>query len=79
MLEWVFISALFLARCPHYCVRGSIQGDPHRLSMEDAVRRRPDDRCCVHEGTAGKYKDIEERDGEKGHTCEHGEDKDNGV
>ena len=34
--------------------------------MGDAVSRRPDDRCCVHEGTAGKYKDIEERDGKKG-------------
>ena len=25
------------------------------------------------------WKDMEDRDGEKGPTCEHGEDKDNGV
>ena len=29
----------------HHCVRGSIQGVPHRLSVGDAVRRRPDDLC----------------------------------
>ena len=36
--------------CPYHatfrhCVRGSIQGVPHRLSMEAAVCRRPDDQC----------------------------------
>ena len=35
-------------------VRGSIQGVPHRLSVGAAVRRRPDDQCRVHGGTAGK-------------------------
>ena len=30
-------------------------------------------------GTAGKGEDLEDRDGEKGPTCEHGENKDNGV
>ena len=30
-------------------------------------------------GTAGKGADMEDRDGEKGPTCEHGEDKDYGV
>ena len=29
----------------HHCVRGSIQGVPHRLSVGAAVRRRPDDQC----------------------------------
>ena len=47
--------------------------------MEAAVRRRSDDQCRILGGTAGKVKDMEERDGEKGPTCEHGEDKDNGV
>ena len=40
-----------------------IQGVSHRLSM----------------GAAGKGEDLEDRDGEKGPTCEHGENKDNGV
>ena len=47
--------------------------------MRAAVRRRPDDRCSVHGGTVGKGKDMEGRDGEKGPTCEHGEDKDDGL
>ena len=47
--------------------------------MGAAVCRRPDDQCWVHVGTVGKGKDMEGRDGEKGPTCEHGEDKDNGV
>ena len=34
---------------------------------------------AVQGGTAGKGKDMEDRDGEKGPTCEHGENKDNGV
>ena len=38
-----------------------------------------DDQCWVHGGTAGKGADMEDRDGEKGPTCEHGEDKDYGV
>ena len=29
----------------HHCVRGSIQGVPHRLSVGAAVRRRLDDQC----------------------------------
>ena len=29
--------------------------------------------------TTEKDKDMEDRDGEKGPTCEHGENKDNGV
>ena len=33
---------------------------------------------AVHGGTAGKGADMEDRDGEKGPTCEHGE-KDYGV
>ena len=57
-------------------VRGSIQGVSHRLSLGAAVCRRPDDQCWVQGGTAGKGED---RDGEKGPTCEHGENKDNGV
>ena len=60
-------------------LRGSIQGVPHRLSVGAAVCRRPDDQCWVHGGTAGKGADMEDRDGEKGPTCEHGEDKDYGV
>ena len=63
----------------YHCVRGSIQGVLHRLSMGAAVCRQPDDQCWVQGGTAGKGKDMEDRDGEKGPTCEHGEDKDNGV
>ena len=51
----------------------------HKLSVGAAVRRRPDDQCWVHGGTAGKGADMEDRDGEKGPTCEHGEDKDYGV
>ena len=47
--------------------------------MGAAICRRPDDQCWVHGGTAGKGKDMEDRDGEKGPTCEHGENKDNGV
>ena len=34
---------------------------------------------AVHGGTAGKGADMEDGDGEKGPTCEHGEDKDYGV
>ena len=56
-----------------------IQGVSHRLSMGAAVCGRPDDQCWVHGGTAGKGEDLEGRDGEKGPTCEHGENKDNGV
>ena len=63
----------------YHCVRGSIQGVSHRLSMGAAVCGRPDDQCWVHGGTAGKGEDLEDRDGEKGPTCEHGENKDNGV
>ena len=33
----------------------------------------------VHGGAAGKGEDLEDRDGEKWPTCEHGENKDNGV
>ena len=51
----------------------------HRLSVGAAVRSKPDDQCWVHGGTAGKGADTEDRDGEKGPTCEHGEDKDYGV
>ena len=47
--------------------------------MGTAECRRPDDQCWVQGGTAGIGKDMEDRDGEKGSTCEHGEDKDNGV
>ena len=47
--------------------------------MGAAVCRRPDDQCWVQGGTAGKGKDMEDRDGEKGTMCEHGENKDNGV
>ena len=47
--------------------------------MGAAVCRRPDDQCRVQGGTAGKVKDTEDRDGEKGPTCENGKDKDNGV
>ena len=57
----------------------ALQGVPHRLSVGAAVRRRPDDQCWVHGGTAGKGADMEDRDGEKGPMCEHGEDKDYGV
>ena len=60
-------------------LEASIQGVPHRLSVGAAVHRRPDDQCWVHGGTAGKGADMEDRDGEKGPTCEHGEDKDHGV
>ena len=63
----------------YHGVRGSIQGVSHRLSLGAAVCRRPDDQCWVQGGTAGKGKDMEDRDGEKGPTCEHGENKDNGV
>ena len=31
--------------------------------------------CWVHGGSAGKGKDMEDKDGEKGPTCEHGETK----
>ena len=34
--------------------------------MGAAVCRRPDDQCWVQGGTAGKGKDMEDRDGEKG-------------
>ena len=56
-----------------------IQGVSHRLSLGAAVCRQPDDQCWVQGGTPGKGKDMEDRDGEKGPTCEHGENKDNGV
>ena len=56
-----------------------IQGVSHRLSMGAAVCGPPDDQCWVQGGTAGKGEDLEDRDGEKGPTCEHGENKDNGV
>ena len=79
MLEWVLIRALFLARCSLSLCRGSIQGVSHRLSLGAAVCRQPDAQCWVQGGTAGKGKDMEDRDGEKGPTCEHGEKKDNGV
>ena len=35
--------------------------------------------CWAQGGTAGKGEDLEDRDGENGPTCEHGENKDNGV
>ena len=57
----------------------SMQGVSHRLSLGAAVCRRPDDQCWVQGGTSGKGKDMEDRDGEKGPTCEHGANKDNGV
>ena len=41
--------------------------------MGAAVCGRPDDQCWVHGGIAGE--DLEDRDGEKGPTCEHGENK----
>ena len=47
--------------------------------MGAAVCGRPDDQCWVHGETAGKGEDLEDRDGEKGPTCENGENKDNGV
>ena len=47
--------------------------------MGAAVCRRPDDQCWVHGGTAEKGKAMKDRDGEKVPTCEHGENKDNGV
>ena len=47
---------------PLLFIRGSIQGVSHRLSMGAAVCRRPDDQCCVLGGTAGKGKDMEDRD-----------------
>ena len=50
----------------YHCVRGSIQGVSHRLSLGAAVCRRPDDQCWVQGGTAGKGEDMEDRDGEKG-------------
>ena len=37
----------------YHCVRGSIQGVSHRLSMGAAVCGRPDDQCWVQGGTAG--------------------------
>ena len=46
-----------------------------KLSLGAAVCRRPDDQCWVQGGTAGKGKDMEDRDGEKGPTCVHGEKK----
>ena len=39
--------------------------------MGAAVCGRLDDQCWVHGGTAGKGEDLEDRDGEKGPTCEH--------
>ena len=37
--------ALLCQNTLHHCIRGSIQGVPHRLSVGAAVRRRPDDQC----------------------------------
>ena len=52
---------------------------PLYMALGAAVRRRPDDQCWVHGGTAGKGADMEDGDGEKGPSFEHGEDKDYGV
>ena len=50
-------------------------GCPWELLYPDDLMISADD----HGGTAGKGADMEDRDGEKGPTCEHGEDKDYGV
>ena len=79
VLGWVFIRALFLARCSLSLCKRLYPGSFAQAVHGSCCMRRPDDQCWTHGGTAGKGEDLEDRDEEKGPTCEHGENKDNGV
>ena len=50
-----------------------------KINTKRKSNRKSTEFVNFHGGTAGKGEDLEDRDGEKGPTCEHGENKDNGV